>query len=80
MPWFYFDMREGNRLITDEVGVEFDSLDAAEYEAARAAAEIGRDQLPKGGARDITVEVRDEQGQQVVTVRVSMEVHRKTPA
>ena len=46
---------------------------------ACAAADIGRDQLPKGDARDVTVEVKDEQGQQVMMVRVSMEVHRTSP-
>jgi hypothetical protein len=80
LPRFYFDVREGTHFITDEIGLEFESVDAAEYEAARAAADIGRDQLPKGDARDVTIEVRDEQGQQVVTVRVAMEVHRTEPA
>ena len=79
MPRFYFDVREGARFIPDEVGVDLDSLDAAEHEAARAAADIWRDQLPKGDARDVTVEVKDDQGQQVMMVRVSMEVHRTSP-
>jgi len=73
-------MRDGGRFTRDKTGIELDSLDAAEYEAARAAAEIGRDQLPKSDARDITIEVRDEYGQQVVTVRVSIEVYRNEPA
>jgi hypothetical protein len=55
MPRFYFDVREGARFILDEVGMEFASLDAAEREAATAAAEIGRDRLPKGDAREVTV-------------------------
>jgi hypothetical protein len=80
LPRFYFDVREGTGFITDEMGLELDSIDAAEYEAARAAADIGRDHLPKGNARDVTIEVRDERGQQVVTVRVAMEVHRAEPA
>lgn len=40
MPRFYFDVREGEKFIPDEEGLEFDSLDAAEREAATAAAEI----------------------------------------
>jgi len=47
MPRFYFDVREGTRFISDEDGLEFDSLEAAEQEAATTAAEIGRDRLPK---------------------------------
>jgi hypothetical protein len=76
VPRFYFDIREGTRFVSDETGLEFDSLDAAEQEAASAAAEIGRDQLPKGDTRAVTVELRNEHGQRVMTVTVSMKVER----
>lgn len=76
MPRFYFDVRERTEVTPHNDGLEFGSLGAAEYEAARAAAEIGRDNLPKGKARDVTVEVRDEHGQQVFTVTVSMTMRR----
>ena len=76
MPRFYFDVREGSRFNSDEEGLEFEDVDRAEREAAMAAAEIGRDRLPKGDVRDITVEVRNEQNQQVTTGRVAMQVDR----
>ncbi len=79
MPRFYFDVREGPRFIPDDEGLEFDSLDAAEREAAETAAQIGRDKLPKGGTRNITIEVRNEHGQRVLTVAVSMRVERVHP-
>jgi hypothetical protein len=79
MPRFYFDIREGTRFIPDETGLEFDSLDAAEQEAASAAAEIERDQLPKGDTRAVTVELRNEHRQRMLTVTVSMEVERVDP-
>ncbi len=79
MPLFYFDVREGSKLTPDEDGLEFPDLDAAEREAATAAAEMGRDRLPRGDARDITVAVRNEYGQQVLTVRVAMEIDRVAP-
>jgi hypothetical protein len=79
VPRFYFDVREGTRFIPDETGLEFESLDAAELEAASAAAEIGRDQLPKGDARAVTVELRNEHRQRVLTVTVSMEIERVDP-
>jgi hypothetical protein len=66
MPRFYFDVREGSRF-------------APEHEAACTAAEIGRDRLPKGNAREITVEVNNEHHQRVLTVTVSMEVDRVEP-
>ena len=79
MPRFYFDVREGAGFTPDDEGLEFDSLDAAEREAACAAAEIGRDRLPKGASREVTVEVRNEHRQRVLTITVSMEVDRVEP-
>jgi hypothetical protein len=76
---FYFDVREGAIFTPDDEGLEFASLDAAERMAAESAAEIGRDRLPKGDARDVTVEVRNEHRQRVLTVTVSIEVHRVDP-
>jgi hypothetical protein len=79
MPQFYFDVRDGTSFAPDEEGLEFDSLEAAEREAATAAAEIGRDRLPTGDAREITVEVRNEHRQRVLTIKVSMEIDRVEP-
>ena len=72
MPHFYFDMRDDERLATDEDGLDFPDLDVAEREAAKAAAAIGRDLLPSGKTRTVTIEVRDEHGTPRVAVTVSM--------
>jgi hypothetical protein len=72
MPRFYFDVREGVRFDADDEGLEFSDLDTAEREAAEAAAAIGRELLPKGVARSVTVEVRNEHGQRVVTANVTL--------
>jgi hypothetical protein len=80
MSRYYFDIREGTRFVPDEAGLEFDSLDAAERAAAETAAEIGRELLPKGDAREVTVEVRNEHGQRVLTATVSLEIHRVDPS
>ena len=79
MPRFYFDSREGTTFVPDDEGLEFPDLDAVEREAAEAAAAIGRDRLPRGDAREIVIEVRNEQRQRVVTVTVSMHVERVHP-
>ena len=79
MPRFYFDVREGAKFTPDNGGLEFDSLDGAERAAAELAAEIGRDRLPKGEARAVTVELRNEDRQRVLTVRVLMEIDRVEP-
>ena len=81
VPRFYFDVREGNSLTRDEVGLEFETIDAAEVAAAAAAAaEIGRDRLPAGDAREVTVEVKDEGGFLLVTATVSLAVRRTARA
>ena len=79
MPRFYFDVREGSRFAPDDEGFEVADLDAAEHEAALAAAGIGRELLPKGGEREVTVDVRNEQGQHVTTVKVTMQIERVPP-
>ncbi|WP_373867470.1 DUF6894 family protein [Microvirga aerophila] len=80
MPCFYFDVRDGVNFTPDEVGREFDSLEAAGRAAAKAAAEIGGDQLPNGDARRVTVKARNEQGQWMLTVTGTLEDHRGAPA
>jgi hypothetical protein len=79
VPRFYFDIHEGESFTQDDEGLEFANLNVAERMAAEAAAELGRDRLPKGNARDITVEVRNEHGQRGLTVAVMMEIHRVNP-
>jgi hypothetical protein len=79
MPHFYFDVREGVRFVPDEDGLEFVDIGAAENEAAESAASIGRDLLPKGVARSVTVEVRNEHGQRVITATVTLAIDRVDP-
>jgi hypothetical protein len=80
MPLFYFDVREGVRFTPDDDGLDFPDVDAAEREAADAAASIGRDRLPNGHARSVTVEVRNEHGQRIITATVTLAVDRVDPA
>jgi hypothetical protein len=79
MPRFYFDVREGCRFVSDEEGLEFPNIDAAEREAAEAAAAIGREFLPKGSACSVTLEVRNQHGQRVVTATVTLALDRVDP-
>ena len=80
MPRFYFDVREGAKFTPDDAGVELDSQEAAQRVAAEAAAEvaaeIGRDRLLQDDAQDVRVEVRNEHRQRVLTVTISMAIHR----
>jgi hypothetical protein len=53
-----------------------ESLDAAEAEAIRSAAEISRESMPSARASEIMVQVRDERGEQIIIVAISMTVRR----
>lgn len=77
MPRLYFDVSVGDDFTHDDVGFDYESLEVAEREAARAAAEISRDALPKRRASEVCVQVRDEHGEPVLSVAMSMTVRRK---
>ncbi len=80
MPRFYFDVRAGFRFAQDPEGREFPDLDAAEREAMQAVIGITRDLLPKGDAREVKIQVRNEQGERVLTIRVAMDIERSAEA
>src|SRR5215207_5099720 len=67
------------RFAQDDTGTEFPSIDAAERETAECAGSIGRDLLPTGVARSVTVEVRNMHGQRIVTATVILAVDRVNP-
>ena len=71
MPRFYFYIRRGALVYLDEHGQEFGSLDVAESEAASLAQEIAANS-PLSDVWDVTVEVRNERRQTVVTITVAM--------
>jgi hypothetical protein len=76
---YYLDIRNGEQLLRDDEGTEFDSLDAAVQGAARSAAEIGTGRLAKGDTSDVVIVVRDEGSQQVFTVTASMKIDWHAP-
>ncbi len=79
MAHYYFDIHDGDLLSQDEVGDEFESLEAALQGAVLSAGEIGRNKLAKGDTSDIVVAVRDEQNQRVCTITASMKIDRHDP-
>ena len=79
MARYYLDIRDGEELLRDDEGSEFDSLDAAVRGATRSAAEIGTGHLAKGDTSDVVIEVRDEPGQRVCTVTASMKIDWDAP-
>jgi hypothetical protein len=76
---YYVDIHDGEQILRDDVGTEFDSLDAALQGTARSAAEIGTNRLAKGDFSDVIVEVRDERNKRLLTVTASMKIDRHGP-
>jgi SHS2 domain-containing protein len=60
MALYFFDTRDNEVFIEDDVGVELPDLEAVKEQAALSLAELARDVLPGSMKRTLTVEVRDE--------------------
>jgi hypothetical protein len=74
MPRYYFDTRDSEKFIPDEVGIILSSIEAARDEAARGLAEMARDVLPGKLRRELAVEVRDEEKRPVLRASLWFEV------
>ena len=81
MRRYFFDFRDGDELIPDEEGVEITTLEAVQDEAARALADMAKDELnrvPDGNGsspRHFCIEVRDRLGP-VMLATFSFEIKR----
>ena len=60
MPRYYFDTRDNETFLRDDVGLQLPDLEAVKVEAAKSLAELARDVLPGALKRCLTVEARDE--------------------
>jgi hypothetical protein len=72
MPRFYLDVREGSSFWPDDEGSEFADLEAAEHEATVTAISIGQELLPNGNECAVTVEIRDDHGQRITEVTLTV--------
>ena len=76
MPRYYFDIRDGEQFIEDDVGLQFPNIARARDEAARTLAEMAKDALPGASAREIAIEVRDEAKEPLLRTLLRFEVQR----
>ncbi|WP_289016154.1 hypothetical protein [uncultured Methylobacterium sp.] len=73
MPYYFIDFQDGSLWLKDEEGEEYESLQAARDAAIGALPDIGREAPPSDGKRDFLAIVRDEQGTELCTVRLSLD-------
>jgi hypothetical protein len=59
---YYFDIRDGEALCTDEEGMELRDQAAAEIEAANSLADMARDLSPCNERHRMAIEVRTSVG------------------
>lgn len=80
MPHYFFDTRDDDKFICDDVGLELPDVQAATKLAAQSLAELARDVIPHTHARCLGVDVRDHQ-REVLTTELTYRavVHPVTP-
>jgi len=72
MPLFYFDVKDGDRLATDQVGTDLANHTVAREEATRALSEIAAEEIPRDGPdREFCIVVRDDVGTVVFELRLT---------
>jgi hypothetical protein len=74
MARYFFDCRDGDRLISDPEGMELSGIKAARDEATRVLAELARDIHPSATHRALTIEVRDEMSYVLIRASIIFEV------
>ena len=62
MSLFFFDTRDNEDLIDDDVGHDYPDLEAVKVAATRALTELARDVIPGRLRHKLSVEVRDDLG------------------
>jgi hypothetical protein len=72
MALYFFDTRDGDEFIDDDVGIDYPDLETVKLEAARTLGDLARDVIPGNVNRELAVEVRDAQGP-VLIVKITFE-------
>jgi hypothetical protein len=74
MPRYYFDVRDDDKVTTDDEGVLLDGIETVKKEAATALADIARDVIPGATRRVLTIEVRDDTKRPLLEARLVFEI------
>lgn len=74
MTRFFFDTLDDDKLDRDTDGVDLPNVEAARSEAKAALTDMAREKLPNGNHMGFRVIVRDEQGRQIYTASLTLDV------
>lgn len=67
MTRYYFDTNDGLSLAVDQTGLDLATMEEVRWAALDALPDMARDALPRRPVRELSVQVRDEQGKVVFT-------------
>jgi hypothetical protein len=76
MPRYYFDNRDGEKLVPNDTGVVLPSIEQARDQAAQALAELAKDVLAGSIHRELATEIRNEAGEPLLRATLVFEVER----
>ena len=76
MVRFYFDLREGDHVLPDDIGTDLEGVEAAERMAKISLAAMVKDWLALGSRQAFALDVLDQHRRHLMTVRASMTVER----
>jgi hypothetical protein len=68
MPRYFFDSRDGSALTRDKEGLELTGLPAVKRAATGGLGDWAKDAIVGAEQKDLTIEVRDDAGNQVFRV------------
>ena len=74
MPRFYFDIRDGQRFVPDEDGLEFPTINEARNDASRTLGQMMKEAMPDGHHHDMAVEVRGDNKRPLLKVQITFDV------
>ncbi|HYE87947.1 MAG TPA: hypothetical protein VEA16_16400 [Vicinamibacterales bacterium] len=70
MDWYYFDSRDDDEVIVDDVGLEVADLETVKVLAAKGLAELAVEVLPGSSQRCLGIDVRDDRSAPVLTTEL----------
>ena len=80
MPRYFFYFLVGHDIVPDDEGLELNSVEAVQEEAARSLADMAREAIRKqydGAGQQMAIDVRDDSGP-VLRVTFSFTIDRRT--
>jgi len=74
MARYFFDTRDGDRFVRDDIGLEFETIQEARDEATAGLADMAKEAIPGRVRRELAVEVRNGAERQLLRASLWFEV------